>query len=215
MFGDIGWAELLLIGIVALIVIGPEDLPQMFRQVGRFTAKLRAMSRDFSRAMDQAAKESGVKDVTDTVKGATSATSMGLNKVKAAADRFEKWDPIKSATAKPTASPLVPPSMPASSMPAASMPATSQSTLATAIAEPAIHGAETQALLKKQTAKKAVLLQTAEKLKAIQSGIEETDVQTRVPAVTPVNSNSADSPTVDASLPKPRAARKSKKVGEA
>ena len=51
MFGDIGWAELLVIGIVALIVIGPEDLPQMFRQVGRFTAKMRAMSRDFSRAM--------------------------------------------------------------------------------------------------------------------------------------------------------------------
>ena len=37
MFGDIGWAELLLIGIVALVVIGPEDLPDMFRQVGRFT----------------------------------------------------------------------------------------------------------------------------------------------------------------------------------
>ena len=36
MFGDIGWAELVLIGIVALIVIGPEDLPDMFRQVGPF-----------------------------------------------------------------------------------------------------------------------------------------------------------------------------------
>lgn len=205
MFGDIGWAELMLIGIVALIVIGPEDLPQMFRQVGRFTAKLRAMSRDFSRAMDQAAKESGVKDVTDTVKGATSATSMGLNKVKAAADRFEKWDPIKSATAKATASPLVPPSM----------PATPDSTLASVAVEPTIHGAETQALLKKQTAKKAVLLQTAEKLKAIQNGIDEIDVQTPAAVVSVAKVKPAANPTFDAGLPTPRAARKSKKAGEA
>ena len=63
MFGDIGWSELLLIGIVALIVIGPEDLPDMFRQLGRFTAKIRAMGREFSRAMEQAAKDSGVNDV--------------------------------------------------------------------------------------------------------------------------------------------------------
>ena len=70
MFGDIGWAELILIGIVALIVIGPEDLPDMFRQLGRFTAKLRAMSREFSRAMEQAAKDTGVKDVADGLKAA-------------------------------------------------------------------------------------------------------------------------------------------------
>ena len=54
MFG-IDWPELMVIGLVALIVIGPEDLPEMFRQLGRFTAKLRQMSREFSRAMEQAA----------------------------------------------------------------------------------------------------------------------------------------------------------------
>ena len=68
MFGDIGWSELLLIGIVALIVIGPEDLPDMFRQLGRFTAKIRAMGREFSRAMEQAAKDTGVSDVAKDLK---------------------------------------------------------------------------------------------------------------------------------------------------
>lgn len=55
---DIGASELLVVGVVALIVIGPKDLPDMFRQVGRFTAKIRAMGREFSRAMEEAAKES-------------------------------------------------------------------------------------------------------------------------------------------------------------
>ena len=42
---DFGWSELLVIGIVALIVVGPKDLPGMFRQLGKFTAKLRRMAR--------------------------------------------------------------------------------------------------------------------------------------------------------------------------
>ena len=112
---DIGASELLVVGVVALIVIGPKDLPDMFRQVGRFTAKIRAMGREFSRAMEEAAKESGVADVAKDVKAATSAKSLGLDAVKNAADRFEKWDPIKNAV-KPTASPAARVITPASSV---------------------------------------------------------------------------------------------------
>ena len=108
---DLSWSELLVVGVVALIIIGPKDLPGMFRELGRFTAKIRAMGREFSRAMEQAAKESGVQDVADDLRKVTSPKSMGLDAVKSAADKFEKWDPIKNA-AKPT-TPLTPPSMPA------------------------------------------------------------------------------------------------------
>ena len=38
---DIGWMELLVIGVVALIVVGPKDLPVMLRKFGQFTGKLR------------------------------------------------------------------------------------------------------------------------------------------------------------------------------
>ncbi len=97
---DIGWTELLLIGIVALIVVGPKDLPVMFHTLGRFTAKARSMAREFTRAMDDAAKESGISDVTKDLKNMTSARKMGLDKVQDAASKFEKWDPMKSSTSK-------------------------------------------------------------------------------------------------------------------
>lgn len=94
---EVGWSELLVIAVVALVIIGPKDLPEMFRTMGRFTAKLRSMAREFSRAMEDAAKESGVKDVADDLRKVTSPKSMGLDAVKSAADKFEKWDPLKSA----------------------------------------------------------------------------------------------------------------------
>jgi sec-independent protein translocase protein TatB len=96
---DLSWSELLVVGIVALIVIGPKDLPGMFRELGRFTAKVRSMGREFSRAMEQAAKETGVKDVADDLRKVTNPKSMGLDAVRSAADKFEKWDPLKPATA--------------------------------------------------------------------------------------------------------------------
>ncbi len=66
---DIGWLELMIIGIVALIVVGPKDLPGMFRTVGQFMGKARGMAREFQRTMEAAADESGLKEATDTMKG--------------------------------------------------------------------------------------------------------------------------------------------------
>jgi len=95
---DIGMSELLLIGIVALIVVGPKDLPGMFRTLGRFTAKARSMGREFTSAMNDAADEAGVKDVAASLKGVTSPKSMGLDALNKAADSFEKWEPTKPAS---------------------------------------------------------------------------------------------------------------------
>lgn len=92
---DLGMSELLVIGVVALIVIGPKDLPVLFRSIGKFTAKLRAMSREFSRAMEAAAEDTGIKDVAADLKKATSPSALGIDAVRQAADRFEKWDPSK------------------------------------------------------------------------------------------------------------------------
>jgi sec-independent protein translocase protein TatB len=68
---DIGWMELLVIGVVALIVVGPKDLPVMFRKLGQFTGRIRAMARDFQRAMDDAADEAGVSEINRDLRKAT------------------------------------------------------------------------------------------------------------------------------------------------
>jgi sec-independent protein translocase protein TatB len=154
---DLSWSELLVVGIVALIVIGPKDLPGMFRELGRFTAKIRAMGRDFSRAMEQAAKETGVKEVADDLRKVTNPKAMGLDAVRSAADKFEKWDPLKpaAAAAKPAAAPLTPPPLPAAAAPLPPTPAAA-----------AAVGPATAALKEKVAAGKAA---SAEKVAALRS----------------------------------------------
>lgn len=93
---DLGWAELLVVGVVALIVVGPKDLPVLFRNVGRFVGKARGMAREFSRAMNDAADEAGVKDMAQGFK--TASNPMGAvsdTMRKAAEDLRSSVDPTK------------------------------------------------------------------------------------------------------------------------
>ncbi len=96
---DLGWAELLVIGVVALIIVGPKDLPVLFRRVGEFVGKARGMAREFSRAMNDAADQSGVNDVAKTLKTATNPVGSAVESVKSAAADMTKFDP-ESATGK-------------------------------------------------------------------------------------------------------------------
>lgn len=82
---DLGWSELLVIGVVALIVVGPKDLPMLFRNVGRFVGRAKAMAREFSRAMEDAADEAGVKEAHSAFKTATDPLGSALDGVKDAA----------------------------------------------------------------------------------------------------------------------------------
>jgi len=100
---DIGWSELLLIGIVALIVVGPKDLPVMFRTLGRLTAKAKAMGREFSRAMEDAARDSGLDSAArglNDLKDVATSRNPGMAALERATERFEKWDPKIPTPAK-------------------------------------------------------------------------------------------------------------------
>lgn len=89
MFG-MGGVEMLVIGIVALIVVGPKDLPMLFRNVGQFVGKARGMAREFQFAMNKAVDESGMKDISKSLKTATNPIGSALDSVKdAAADTIK------------------------------------------------------------------------------------------------------------------------------
>lgn len=76
---DIGWSELVVIGVVALIAIGPKELPGVLRMAGQWIAKIRRMAADFQGQFQEALREAEMEDlkkqvneITDTARDFTS-----------------------------------------------------------------------------------------------------------------------------------------------
>ena len=75
---DIGWSELVVIGVVALIAIGPKELPGVLRTVGQYMGKIRRMASEFQGQFQEAMREAEMADLkkqvdemTDAAKGFT------------------------------------------------------------------------------------------------------------------------------------------------
>jgi sec-independent protein translocase protein TatB len=60
---DIGWSELLIIAIVAIVVVGPKDLPRLMRNFGHYAGKLRRMANEFKQQVDEAMREAELEEV--------------------------------------------------------------------------------------------------------------------------------------------------------
>ena len=77
---DIGWSELLVIAVVAIVVIGPKDLPAALRAFGKWTGKMKRMARDFQSQFNEALREAELDDVkklaTDVRREIADATRM-------------------------------------------------------------------------------------------------------------------------------------------
>lgn len=115
---DIGWSELLVIGIVALVVIGPKELPGVLRTVGQMVGKLRRMAGEFQGQFQEALREAELdglkKDFTDFAQDANKSIAGALpsnplldfeNEVKSATAAIEgrKDEPatkVEDATAE-------------------------------------------------------------------------------------------------------------------
>lgn len=66
---DLGWSEILIIGVVALIVVGPKDLPKMLRTLGQYAGRAKGIARDFQRSMDDAARQADIEELKEVKKG--------------------------------------------------------------------------------------------------------------------------------------------------
>jgi sec-independent protein translocase protein TatB len=64
---DIGWSELLLVAVVAIVVVGPKELPKLMRTFGFYAGKLRRAAADFQRQFDEALVESEADEVRKNI----------------------------------------------------------------------------------------------------------------------------------------------------
>jgi sec-independent protein translocase protein TatB len=67
MFPEGRFLEFLIVGIVALVVVGPKDLPPLLRKLGQFTAKLRGMAAEFRASFDEMARQSELDELRKEV----------------------------------------------------------------------------------------------------------------------------------------------------
>jgi len=131
---DIGWSELLLIGIVALIAIGPKELPGALRTLGQWMSKVRRMASEFQNQFHEAMREAELADLKKEV-----------DEMATKAQSYAHFDPIddirkdleKAAGPPPDLDTLTDTAaLPPSSTPPASPPAATE-TPAAATVEPA------------------------------------------------------------------------------
>jgi sec-independent protein translocase protein TatB len=81
---DIGWSELLLIGVVALIAIGPKELPGALRTLGQWMAKIRRMASEFQGQFQEAMREAEIDQLKKE-----------MDEMASKATDYAQFDPIE------------------------------------------------------------------------------------------------------------------------
>src|SRR5262245_37556892 len=127
---DLGWGKLILIGIVALIVIGPKELPGALRTLGQWMTKIRRMASEFQNQFHEAMREAELADLKKDV-DEMAATAQSLTNFNPVDDLRKD---IESAVTPPAdrESPLSDPNAPAASPPPASTTSASTESASTA-----------------------------------------------------------------------------------
>jgi sec-independent protein translocase protein TatB len=129
MFG-ISWYEMAVISVVALIVIGPKDLPRILRTLGQWMGKAQRLANEFRRGLDQMAKESGVDEVKRQVEKAASLHPANQVKKAVLGAAATTAAPAAPATAAASTTPATPTAAPVPTNGSSAPAATSETTRA-------------------------------------------------------------------------------------
>src|SRR5215469_9536972 len=78
MLPEVGATELLVIGAIALIVVGPKDLPVLMRRVGQWVARMRSMAMEFRASFDELARQSELDELRREVEAMRAAAQHPL-----------------------------------------------------------------------------------------------------------------------------------------
>jgi len=76
MLPSLGFNEIIILGILALVVVGPKDLPLLFRKLGNWTAKLRGMAQEFRTGFDELARQAELDELKREVDALRRTTSL-------------------------------------------------------------------------------------------------------------------------------------------
>jgi sec-independent protein translocase protein TatB len=103
---DIGWSEILVIAVVAIVVVGPKELPRMLRSFGKTMGTVRRMSNDFKRQFDEALREAEREAGLEDTKKQLHAATKPLSDIRKDFDATMRQ--ATSATPKPSPAPEAP-----------------------------------------------------------------------------------------------------------
>jgi len=119
MLPEVGATELLVIAAIALIVVGPKDLPVLLRRVGKFVAHMRSMAAEFRSSFDELARQSELEELRREVEAmrqaahepvATASSALGADSVmreidSGLSDRLKPDEPPAEPIVEPPPAP--------------------------------------------------------------------------------------------------------------
>ncbi len=100
---DIGWSELLLVAILAIVFVGPKDLPRLMRTIGVYVGKARRMMAEFQQAFEDLARDSELDDLRREISELKRQTQAPLTNIR---NTIEKPAAAKPASAEPSLQPV-------------------------------------------------------------------------------------------------------------
>ena len=124
---DIGWSEMLVVALVAVVVIGPKDLPRVMRTVGQWSTRARGMAREFQNSMDEMARQADIDDMRKTMSQVQADVTNSVNSALdpdrltpelVRPDFLPTPDDLMNELARSGPPPIVTPGVPAAAAPA-------------------------------------------------------------------------------------------------
>jgi sec-independent protein translocase protein TatB len=95
---DIGWGELLVIGVVALIAIGPKELPGVLRMAGQWIGRIRRMAAEFQGQFQEALREAEMADVKRQMDDVTRELTSQFDPLESVHKELERATDMSSVT---------------------------------------------------------------------------------------------------------------------
>jgi len=135
---DLGWGKIVIIAVIALIVIGPKELPAVLRTVGQWMGKIRRMAAEFQGQFQEAMREAEMADLKKSIDAITDATrgiGSGFDPLSGVSKDIEKAFEEKPAATTSTEAPAA---MPEASPAAASEPAGTAAQVSPPVTEPSV-----------------------------------------------------------------------------